>query len=101
MKTLNQGKEKGKERVPNVRWYDARARAALRRVALWLGVSWAPLAEAERHLAARCQAPEPTESAASGAAKSKAGRYLAVGGAAALGGTLLAITGEEVIVLCN
>ncbi len=49
------GKEGGKEQPVAVRWYDARARVALRRVALWLRVPAAKLCTFECMLAQTVQ----------------------------------------------
>ena len=39
------------EHVPRVRWYDARVRTALRRVASWLNVPWPAVGNFEHLLA--------------------------------------------------
>lgn len=47
------------ERLPRVRWYDARVRTALRRVASWLNVPWPAVGNFEHLLAYQVPAPLP------------------------------------------
>ena len=45
------------EHIPRVRWYDARVRTALRRVASWLNVPWPAVGNFEHLLAYQVRAP--------------------------------------------
>eukprot|EP00891_Asterochloris_glomerata_P004921 jgi/Astpho2/4921/Aster-x1266 len=78
---------------PQLRWFDARGRVAMKRVAQWLNVPWQVVAKYECLVA---QEAEPPEVAAEDASKSQGtswGRYAAIGAAAVGGGALLAVTG--------
>ena len=78
----------------NVRWYDARARVALREVADWLEAPWQKVALYERLFAQQTQAPEVSGSGRKElSARERRMRMLKIGAAAAGGGTLLALTG--------
>ncbi len=47
------------EHIPRVRWYDARVRTALRRVASWLNVPWPAVGNFEHLLAYQVPASPP------------------------------------------
>jgi len=78
-----------------VRWYDARSRVALRRLAIWLRLSWEYVAPLESLLATQRAQPviavEMQEAYKDG--KASKYRWLKVGAAATFGGAILALTG--------
>ena len=47
------------EHIPRVRWYDARVRTALRKVASWLNVPWPAVGNFEHLLAYQVPAQSP------------------------------------------
>mmetsp|Transcript_4301 Transcript_4301/g.27388 ORF Transcript_4301/g.27388 Transcript_4301/m.27388 type:complete len:1049 (-) Transcript_4301:709-3855(-) len=77
------------------RWYDARSRVALRRLAVWLRLSWEHVAPLESLLATQRAQPviavEMEETHKDG--KASKYRWLKVGAAATVGGAVLALTG--------
>ncbi|KAL0054954.1 hypothetical protein WJX82_005086 [Trebouxia sp. C0006] len=81
----------GGARKVKVRWYDARARTALKKVALWTNVPWTKMSTFECLAAEQAQPPEVKE--AQPAEQSHWARNLKIGAAAVAGGTILAVTG--------
>lgn len=77
------------------RWYDARSRVALHRLAIWLHLSWEHVAPLESLLATQRAQPviavEMEETYKDG--KASKYRWLKVGAAATVGGAVLALTG--------
>ena len=60
MRHAGQGSgSKKPEHLPRVRWYDARVRTALRKVASWLNVPWPAVGNFEHLLAYQVPAPLP------------------------------------------
>ncbi|CAL8463668.1 g3202 [Coccomyxa elongata] len=98
---VSQAQEKGKPKEPKqsnfqepgVRWYDARARVALRRVALWLRVPSSKLPVFECLLAQEAQVPEVKGEVQKESKWGSRMRYAKIGAAAVGGGALLAVTG--------
>lgn len=85
------------EKIIKVRWYDARARTALRLMAVWLQVPWQKIVNLEMLLSGEScpigggrphQMERETELQGE-----RNWRYFKVGAAAAVGGTLLGLTG--------
>lgn len=87
-------KGKKAERVPRVRWYDARVRTALRRVASWLNVPWPAVGNFEHLLAYQVLLPaQPGDPKKQGTAWEQ-GLWAAKVGATTVGiGALFAVTG--------
>ncbi|KAA6418450.1 MAG: hypothetical protein FRX49_11610 [Trebouxia sp. A1-2] len=81
----------GAARKVEVRWYDARARTALKKVAVWTNVPWTKMSTFECLAAEQAQPPEVKE--AQPAEQSHWARNLKIGAAAVAGGTILAVTG--------
>lgn len=80
---------------PRVRWYDARTRTALRRVAAWLNVPWATVANFEHLLAYQLLLPqEPGQVRNRPTTAWEQGLWAAKVGATTVGvGALFAVTG--------
>lgn len=85
------GRGQGDARQVEVRWYDARARTALKKVALWTNVPWTKMSTFECLAAEQAQPPEVREEQP--AEQSHWARNLKIGAAAVAGGTILAVTG--------
>ncbi|CAK0785406.1 hypothetical protein CVIRNUC_008615 [Coccomyxa viridis] len=85
--------KQGSAREPSRRWYDARARVALRRVAMWLNVPNLKLVTFECLLAQQAQAPEGKGEVVKDSPWKARMRYAKIGGAAVAGGAILGLTG--------
>ncbi|KAK9845449.1 hypothetical protein WJX81_006684, partial [Elliptochloris bilobata] len=78
---------------PRVRWYDARARTALRRVAAWLNVPWTKVATFERLLAYQLMLPERLCAKAELTAWQRGIRAAKIGATGVGIGAMFAVTG--------
>lgn len=81
-------------REPSVRWYDARARSALRRLAVWMNVPWRKVATFEHLLAYQLRAAAIERRNSS--MWEQAGKAAKIGATVLGAGALFALTGQQI-----
>ena len=81
--------------APQSRWYDARARTALKYVAAWLNVAWPKVVNLEGLLVYQCLLPKDESAARQKTPWERALQATTIGTAALGAGALFAVTGRS------